>query len=316
MYPIDLRGKYGIRFRSADPGGGGGAGGAAAPPAGGQPPAGGGAAIPFGLSQDHVAVLQSKGWFNNGNVDVGKLVDGYVNVEKAIGADKLVLPPKGADGSRDWTKWDGWTQLGRPEKPEAYQVKVPDGYQLTDTDKAFHQAILPLAHQAGLSQSQLDILAEGFNGFSGQLRGNSEAAVAREVEAAESALRQKFGAAFDVKLDIANRAMEHFFGKELIAAVDKAGLGRNAAFVEKMAALGELMAEDNKLPGGGKPSGGALDPAAAQKEIAAMESAALAAMQKGESHPGHDKTHPEYAAWQEKRRGLYAMADPAGGKAS
>lgn len=237
----------------------------------------------FGLTPENSRLFETKGWLKDGKPDFNAAATGFYQLEKLVGSDKVPLPPKGQDGQRDWSQWEGWSHLGVPEKPDGYQIKVPDGYDLTDTDKAFHQHMLPLAHKAKLAPWQMDILAEGFNDFSGNLRGQNAGRIGQEVEAAEAVLQKKFGPALDQKLDLANRAAEHFFGQDLLVAINAAGLGRNPAFVEKMIALGELTAEDNRLPGAATLP--AADPEAEVKKLEGDKDF-VAAYLDG-SHPGH-----------------------------
>lgn len=259
---------------------------------------------PLGLPPEISGWLQTKGYKTPADAFVG-----HINAEKAIGADKLVLPPKGQDGNRDWSKFD-WGALGRPEAPDKYAVKLPEGYQVSDGDKEFHAAILPAAHKAGLAQWQLDIMAEAFNGYSGGLMQKSQAQQQEIAAALDKTITEKWGAAKDAKLATAQAAAKALgFPPEMLSKLENT-VG-DFAMLEKLAEIGgKYFAEDNGDISKSAGTGGLMTPADAQKDAAKMDAEAMQAMMKGESHPGHDKRHPEYKAWQEKRNSIYRMAYP------
>ena len=278
-------------------------GGTGAPNPAGQ---GGGEAAPewaAGLDPDLRGLVQTKGW--KGPADALK---SYVGLEKVIGADKVVLPPKGADGNPDWSKFD-WGKLGRPESADKYAFKVPDGVTVSETDKAFQAHMAPILHAAGLAQWQVDKLTGAFSEFSGKLASGRDGKIDQEYSAAETALKAEWGLAFDQKLDTANRAIRQFGGPEVVKALNDSGLGRNPAMIKAWAKIGEAFAEDGNMPAG-ETAGGTVTPAEAEKQHAALLNEAAVAMKDGKSHPGWDKTHPEYAEWQAKKSRLAAMAWP------
>lgn len=102
-----------------------------------------------GLDADHRRVAELKGWKTPGDA-----VKGYAHLEKALGADKLALPAKGADGNRDFAAWDGWAQLGRPAKA--------DDYRFANGADPLAAAMRPALHAAGLAQWQVDKISGAF----------------------------------------------------------------------------------------------------------------------------------------------------------
>jgi len=55
--------------------------------------------------------------------DFGTMAKNYVNAQKMVGADKIVIPGKNAKPE----DWDAvFNKLGRPEKPEAYAIAPPE----------------------------------------------------------------------------------------------------------------------------------------------------------------------------------------------
>lgn len=262
------------------------------------------------LEPDMRSYVQTKGYKTPADV-----VKAYIHAEKAIGMDKVALPPKGQDGNRDWSAWDGWKHLGRPDSHEGYKIAPPDGKQFTDQDKAFHAAMLPAFHKAGLAQWQVDILRGEFEGFSGKAVESMTAAQKAAQEKTQSELKAKWGVKYDENIGHADKAIAAMgLPDDFLQNIAAGGHGMNA--LEKLAEIGsKYFAEDGQLPGG-KQGGGTMTPADAQKEIKAMEAAAMEANVKGASHPGWDKKHPEYRIWQDKRASLYQMAYPDGKEAA
>jgi len=259
-------------------------------------------------------LAQAKGWKSP-----AEALKSYVHLERLVGADKIALPPKDSHGNRDWSKWDGWSALGRPEAPERYVFKTAAGKTAAGSagpaesaaspvDREFQQHMAPLLHRAGLAQWQVDLLAEGMDGFSQRFRGRSQAREAEELSAAEAELRREWDQSFDRHLDLANRAVRQFGGPELARALGQSGLGRNPAVVRAFARIGAMLAEDSGLPHDrpGAASGGGGSARAEIQRLKADAEFQQAFLNR--LHPGHD------AAMQRMLRlQMQAGANNAGG---
>jgi len=257
-----------------------------------------------GLDDAGKQLLSVKGWKTPADA-----IKSYSNLEKALGSDKLPLPPAGKDGARDFKTWDGWAKLGVPETPDAYTFTPPEGRPFTPADEAFQASMRPALHAAKLAPWQAEILAGAMN----QQTAGLEAAAAALKEQGTAALRKEWGGAFDAKLDLANRAARQMFGGDLpdatqVRLADGTYLLDNPSLAKAFAALGEQLAEDTTSPGAGPASGGMpTTPDAARAEIQRI---------RGESHnnPKHpywDVQHPEHKALHVRMSNLYAFADPA-----
>ena len=62
------------------------------------------------LPDDLKPMATAKGWRSP-----AEALKSYVHLERLVGADKIALPAKDAHGNRDWSKWEGWAAIGRPE---------------------------------------------------------------------------------------------------------------------------------------------------------------------------------------------------------
>lgn len=254
-----------------------------------------------GLDETLRAEVTSSGWKTPADV----LAD-HVKLRAALGTDKLPLPPAGADGKRDFSKWDGWAQLGRPEQPDAYAFPSPEGYEFSATDKAFHAAMRPALHASGLAQWQVDQISNAYTAYSQQLLQQAEKAAA----AAREELQREWGAAFPQQIDLANRAVRAIFGDAVAEAkqvrlADGRFLLDDPALARAMAKAGALMQEDGSLPAGSAGGGGILTPDAANAEIQRIRGEAMSNPQ----HPLNNKDHPEHEAIYRRLGQLYQLRD-------
>ena len=141
-------------------------------------------------------------------------------------------------------------KIGVPEKPEGYVYDDPEGYVLTEADKAvrahfagiFHQHNIPAEAAKALATAHREVMAK-----------QAEAILAADkehAEKAEAALRKEWpGADYDKNKAFAQRAAKDLFGDEFDAArqiEDKAGrfVLDNPTFLKALAKIGREMGED------------------------------------------------------------------------
>jgi hypothetical protein len=174
------------------PGGQGGAGGNAGGNPGGGAPGGGGTPPWYGtISDEHKGFIESKGWDG-----IGTVVDSYKNLEKFMGVPKerlLKLPDK--PDSPEWGEIHG--RLGRPEKPDGYEVKPLEG---APGSAEFVKWAREQFHTLGLSKTQGETLAAKWNEYQGQVRAQADEQSVTESHQQLSKLKQEWGAAFEEKV--------------------------------------------------------------------------------------------------------------------
>lgn len=125
--------------------------------------AGGGAPASWfkDLDPSYHTAITAKGWDKLAPGDATKaLADSYFNLEKLMGADKAgraVVPPK--DDAPQTEKDAFYAKLGRPEKPDGYAVKLPDG-----APSELLKASTEQFHKLGLSKAQGEALAQWYLG--------------------------------------------------------------------------------------------------------------------------------------------------------
>jgi len=105
------------------------------------------------------------------------LWESYQEAARKVREKTTVMTPPGKDATPEQVK--AWREANDiPETPDKYEIKLPDNRQLGDADKPILEAFTPVAHEVGLSQSQVSRLVDW------QLR-QQEAEAAAMMEADE-----------------------------------------------------------------------------------------------------------------------------------
>lgn len=135
--------------------------------------------------------------------DPAAVVNSYQNLEKLMGHERagrtMVLPKDDQDTETLGKIYD---RLGRPASAEDYKLPVPEGDQ-----GEFAKIAASKFHELGLSSKQGQALAEWFNGHGSQLQQQQEAAFERQRDEDFSKLEQEWGDQFNVRAEVARRAM-------------------------------------------------------------------------------------------------------------
>lgn len=192
--------------------------------------------------------------------DPAALAKSYANAARMVGLDKgKVLRLPDAEDAPEWGEVFG--RLGRPEKPDGYELAAPEGLEpeaLSEAAAAFHAA--------GLSKKQ----AAAVMGVYAKRLEQAQAAQAAQSEAARAAaerdLKAEWGNAFPERLHLAKRAAMEAGGEDFLKALDESGLGNNPVVLRALAKLGAQIAEPNALKGGAGGMSGGLAPAEARAE--------------------------------------------------
>ena len=189
---------------------------------------------------------------------------------------RLALPREGDDIAA----WEGWSRLGRPDRPEDYVIAPPALPEGMAWDAEAEAAFRPVAHRLGLLPHQVD----GLVGFFAELRGR-ECAASPELSSAdvETALRAEWGPAYDAELARARAAARAFASPDELARVE-AETG-SLALVRLFARIGAAMGEDRMV------AQGEAGPAGAAGARAAIDR-----VMGDPAHPYWDRWHPGHKA--------------------
>tara|TARA_R110002020_G_scaffold161060_1_gene345790 strand:+ start:274 stop:1080 length:807 start_codon:yes stop_codon:yes gene_type:complete len=208
---------------------------------------------------------------------VDNLAKSYVNAQKMIGADKIIVPNKYAE-ENEWQ--DVFTKLGLPETPDKYEIAVND----KEVDKEFFSNFKQAAHGAGILPNQAQKIFDWYNEASGKMvQDQTNQTQATEKEAIDS-LRNEWGSAYDSKLKAAHAGVSHYGNEELTAFLEETGLGNNPNIIKTFAKIGESLSEDAFKDGG--PTNFGMTPQDAQTQINSVMA--------DKKHPYHDKYHPNH----------------------
>jgi len=278
----------------AGQGAGAGAGAGAGQGQGGQ---GGGASLPEwakGLPaelQSHPSVTKFK--------DPSEVFKSYIEVEKHIGKDKIVMPGPNA-GPEEWAQV--WDKLGRPKSPDEYavqqmiqNVQLPEGFEL---DVAGFQEFAKVAHGLGINSNQMKGIIEFYAGTQGKAFQDLRAGQEKEVNDAETSLRKEWGLSYEQNRGIALKTLNVMYGKDAQRMADK--YGHDPEFVKGLHAIGTKLSEDVLGEGGARSY--TMTPEQAQGEIKKIQSDL--------NHPVWNSEHPEHAAAVVAYNNLYAQAFP------
>jgi len=214
------------------------------------------------FSDDMRGMIQTKGWKSPADA-----INSYVNLERLLGADKAgrgVVLPKDDAPKEDWDQF--YTKLGRPESPDKYNIKAPDG-----NTSEFGQAAAARFHELGITAKQAEGLTEWWNEYAGSHAQNSDAEFEQKSAIDVQDLRKAWGDKFDANAELARRARrEAGLSEDEGVAIEKA-LGLKKA-AEVFAFLGKQFAESPIKGGEGeRASSFGATPADAKARIAALK---------------------------------------------
>ena len=315
---MNLRTLMGLNFGPTFQGDAGGTPGGSAPGTGAAPenPGGSAPANPGagtapagswldGLSADQRGTVVAKGWDKSGPAAV---VTSYMELEKTLGRDKLSLPAADQDGKRDFSSWDGWNALGRPDDAAKYEFTAGEGAAFSDADKQFHEAMRPFLHEAGVTQGQLDKLSSAFTQVSHKMVHEHNEQVEADKREADKTIRAHAGPRYEAAMQSVAKTLAHFGGDELAKGVMERGIEPQLFFA--LDRIAQAMSETGPLPiGHAAPS--TMTPEGAQQEI---DRVMAEAKEKGDKHPYLNRLDPEHAAIQARMQQLYRVAAGGAGR--
>jgi hypothetical protein len=214
------------------------------------------AASPFAGLQDE----GTRKWVETkGYKSVEDLAKAAVNQESLLGSS--VRRP--ADDATE-TEWNAfYSKIGRPEKPEAYEFKRPDGLPSDlPYDEALAGNFKKWAHGAGLNGRQAQILHDQFALAQAEQAKAHVTALTKAVETTAETLVKDWGPqdseGFKTKHELANRALKKLglvdsFKKSGIIMPD--GALTDAALAVAFSEIGSKMFAEDKIDGGDAPGG-------------------------------------------------------------
>jgi hypothetical protein len=237
------------------------AGAPSAPPAG-EAPAGDKPAAATGSWYDNIDDADLKGYVQNkGWKDPKELADGYRNLEKLLGGEKIPMP-KGADDKEGWARV--YDALGRPKTADDYKLQVPEG-----DDGAFAKVAAGKFHELGLTAEQ----AAGLNAWwnetqQGRMQEYTQQTAAKSQEDLNN-LKTEWGGAYDENLEYGRRAAREYGLDQGKLEKLEAALG-TGEMVKLLAQIGRAQGESSFVDGNSGNKGFGMTPEAARQRVDAL----------------------------------------------
>lgn len=226
--------------------------------------------------------------------DVQGLVKSYVNAQKMIGADKLVLPGKHASED-DWKAV--YTKLGLPESVDKYELAFKDEKVF---DKDFSGKFKEVSFKAGILPKQAQAMADWLVSENAKAGEAMQAERIKAIDAQLEGLKTEWGTAYNQNLKQAQIVVSKFGDENLNKYLDETGLGSDANLIKFLAKIGSSFKEDIVIATGEQTH--AMTPAEAK-----AKANSLMADMKG---PYYDKNHINHKAAVKEVQDLFNMAYP------
>lgn len=198
-----------------------------------------------GASDEIKGLVQNKKWDSP-----VKALEAYHQLEKFVGAppEQIVKLPK--DLSDPSALEPIYNKLGRPESPDKYEIKLPDGVQV---DENRLKQGRELAHKLGLNPKQFqELVAMDAQYYQQTMESTVKEQQEKATLEAES-LKKEWGNAYDERRELARRALRSNLpqgadGDAILESLEKsAGLANT---LKLLANIGSKIGED-KAPNAG-----------------------------------------------------------------
>lgn len=219
-----------------------------------------------------------------------KLLKGYVNAQKAIGANKVVIPGKHAEF--DGPEWqEVFHKLGLPSDLDGYEV------QGKDENDEFLKAYKEFSMNNKVLPQQAQAMYDWFHERGMAQLGEQEKAQADELVAQQESLKTEWGDKYERNVQLAQIAVRSVDNPDFIEYLDSSGLATNPQLIKAFAKLGESMYEEAQIVDGGTKS-----PLQNTKEAAEAQ---LREIYEDQKHPIYNKSHPGHARARQEVRQLH-----------
>jgi len=182
--------------------------------------------------------------------DIGHLVSRAVALQKKV-SGAIIPPGKDADEA---TVAAYRKRIGVPETAEGYTFTVPEGTEVTDTDKAFQRKFAETFHSANITQDQAAVINHAWNDMVAASKAQQIEDDKHFAEESEAQLRRDWpGAEFDRNKTFAERAATRIFGEQLqdarsLETKDGKFVLDHPLMLRALAAVGREMAEGGLVP--------------------------------------------------------------------
>lgn len=210
-----------------------------------------------------------------------------------------------------------YDRLGRPAKAElgegGYQIPAPQGREWTAEERALQTAMLPAAHKAGLNTQQLQVMNEALGAYGTQVATAKKAEQDRLAGETATALKTKWGGAYEQRMDRTNQAITYLAQKagidagQLNAELDRTKIGNAPVLAQVLDIVGGMLEEDGVLGRAKSGDETQASPNEARQQLTALMT------DKDFVAAWTSKTHPKHGEAVARRSALFDQAYPAAG---
>lgn len=180
--------------------------------------------------------------------DLNSLAKSYVHAQKMIGADKIIIPQKGAT-KEQWN--EVFTKLGLPKKEEYKLSKIENSVLGED----FYNKVTDLGHSLGILPSQMQEFVQSLETDAQSKFEANKTKHEQLMNEASTNLKKEWGEAFDARLHNAKTVLEKFGDDETKQFIRESGLGNDPRIVKFLEKIGSSLKEAKMIDGPTTPQG-------------------------------------------------------------
>jgi hypothetical protein len=221
-----------------------------------------------------------------------KLLKGYVNAQKAIGANKVVIPNKHAEwNGPEWS--DVFYKLGLPDNLDSYEVKGSGDAEEDEFIKMYKEVAL----KERVLPQQAQAIYNWYKDKGEEVARMQQEDIQNQVAQEQQALRDKWGDKYDRNLQLAQIAVRSIDDAGFLEYLEESGLATNAKLIEAFSKLGQSMHEEAQIIDGDSKS-----PLQSSKDSATQR---LSEIYEDPNNPIYHKSHPAHERARQEVRQLH-----------
>ena len=176
--------------------------------------------------------------FNKGGVP--ELAKSWIEAQKVISKKGIVVPGEKATPE----EIDAFHKsLGRPDKPEGYELSKPELPEGMVYDENQTKAFATLAHKEGLTKKQLAALHDGWNEMAKTAHEANMKAVKDFREKTTGEMKKEWGKDFKSNLAQADATIDRVFGPEFKKLLVETGLNDHPGMIKGLFNVSQTIGE-------------------------------------------------------------------------
>ena len=211
--------------------------------------------------------------------DIPGLAKSFIHAQKMVGTDKISIPNKHATDD-DWN--DVYSKLGRPSKPEDYQIQINSNSSVdTDALNGFKEA----AHKYGLLPKQAEGIINFYDDMTQNYMRDLDAKAEQGRMHAEKSLKEEWGPAYDSKVKSVGGVVTKYLNDDFahMTLSDGTKVGDHPDFIRAFANIASDLGEDKLVTSTGPQY---MTHKEIDKQLRELQAEGSAYWKK--NHPNHD----------------------------